>query len=278
MAYRAETSADFKNSSDALIAWISAGNIEDSVMPKRKGDSVQRSKVDKMTSFVRQRVSQWKTWAKCARMDLTTLGQSTSGISESNFAVMKHGKITVHAQMEIDRTVDVVLRQERLQSQKSVLRSDQLRSVALPSATRSASVTRLSQLLTAFATRSLDKQYILSTNYTYVRIALDKWLVPNVSQDDVSESTDEAAEIPWPKFAYQRIVTLREADCSVLVDLKSTGLWRVDIFYVLKMEKFLLVMRISGIVLCGKRVWFQLNLYNERMPTWTLAPLQMASI
>jgi hypothetical protein len=110
----------------------------DSIMRKRKGDVGQRSTIEKMHQFAQQRAALWKHWAKCARMDLTNLRHKTSSISEANFKCLKHGYLTVHAQMEVDRTVDVALRQERLQHRKSVMRSDrQLRRAALPSASQS---------------------------------------------------------------------------------------------------------------------------------------------
>ncbi len=85
-----------------------------------------------MLDFVRKRVTLEKHWDE--RVHLTNLGQTKSGISERNFSTMKCGKMAAHAQMAVDTTVDVVLRQERLAATKSVIRSDkQLRRIALPS-------------------------------------------------------------------------------------------------------------------------------------------------
>ncbi len=112
--------------------------------------------------------------------------------------------------MEVDRTVDVALRQERLQNRKSVMRSDRhLQRVALPCASQSSRAGALSRSLTKFATHALDAEFCKAENYMYNdrpynRIASDKWLVTFVAHGDGDSSSDEeGSSQPQPKSHYQ---------------------------------------------------------------------------
>jgi hypothetical protein len=155
-----------------------------------------------------------KSWAKFDKVGLCDLGQSTSGISEANFAVMKGGKLAVHAQMEIDETVAVTLRQERQTALQTRMNSDrQRRGVALPCSKQASVVTELSKLLTNKAAQVLGTQHTKSKNYSFVRVARDEFLV-TYALDDSSETEDDddAHETcrPWPRPYYQRVVSVKD--------------------------------------------------------------------
>jgi hypothetical protein len=63
------------------------------------------------------------------------LGHITTAISEAGFAVLKSGKLAVHAQMGIDMTAGVLFTQERLSRQRGALRSDRnVNTIGLPNA------------------------------------------------------------------------------------------------------------------------------------------------
>jgi hypothetical protein len=164
-----------------------------------------------MQDFVRKRIMLAKTWAKFERMELTDLRQSTSGISEANFSALKCGKMSVHAQMEIDTSVDVMLRLERAQNRKSLFRADrQLRRIALPISTQSSMASVLSRSLTKKATQVADSEFMRSSDYSWLRVPADEFLVSYYLDDQSSDEADPDPDStrPWPRPRYQRSVRI----------------------------------------------------------------------
>ena len=145
-------------------------------------------------------------------MGLTDLGHITTAISEAGFAVLKSGKLAVHAQMGIDMTAGVLFTQERLSRQRGALRSDRnVNTTGLPNARHETQAQTLSTKLTPYAVDLLSVELFLSQNYHKVRISPVRWLTPfrrSEAQDEcASDRVDDDLEpdSPIPRNSYKAI-------------------------------------------------------------------------
>ena len=227
LAYRVETVADFEESITALKTWISS-NVEPSIMPLRKGDVVQISRVERMLQFVSSIEALKKSWAKCYRRGLCDLGHITTALSEAGFAKLKGWNLGVHAQMSLNHTVDTMRKAETHSIARSECNSDRdLTTRPLQNCRQTAAAVSLGEHLTRKAVDEVDRQLKKARKQEYRLVAKDKihvtYLAPAATDssaefpglcdsddsDDDKEDDSVLSEQPWPKYAYTREVSIR---------------------------------------------------------------------
>ena len=232
LAYKAETSSDFNRSHEALTDWIET-NVDTSFLTKTRKETLQTTRLERMRTFIRKCVALQMYWAKFTRMGLTDLGHITTAISEAGFAVLKSGKLAVHAQMGIDMTAGVMFTQERLSRQRGALRSDRnVNTTGLPNARHETQAQTLSTKLTPYAVDLLSVELFLSQNYHKVRISPVRWLTPfrrSEAQDECAsdrEDDDLEPDSPIPRNSYCREVTLanEKLTCSWILSFDVASL------------------------------------------------------